>query len=389
MSATTSTNFDLLQTKVEEEGVEAMLESLIEQLRDQRKPHQLFEAMKMRVRRQLGLPPQYTDLGDELDDNTRNQLEEGLIDACREVGLMLLQDGEIREGWMYLRPVGDKQAAVEALATVEADDDNLDDLVEVLLGEGIDVERGFRLVLENYGTCNAITTFESQLGGHGRADQQKAAALLLRHLHHELAENLATDIGRQEGTTPTDIKSIKTLIADRDWLFTENTYHVDTTHLASVVRFARMLIDEESFGLALDLTEYGRHLDAQFQYQSDEPFADNYPAHSLYFKSLTGEDVQEAVDYFREKAETVDQAHFGTIAIEVYVDLLSRLGRHEEAIQKAIELSPADAQPLGVAPSLLELSQRAEKYDQMLQFCREHDDLLGFATGLAYKAPQK
>ena len=34
---------------------------------------------------------------------------------------------------------------------------NIDELVEVLLQEGVDVERGFQIVLDSYGTCNSIT----------------------------------------------------------------------------------------------------------------------------------------------------------------------------------------------------------------------------------------
>ncbi|QDU98334.1 hypothetical protein [Lignipirellula cremea] len=389
MSTDTSTDFDLLKSKNEEGGVDAMLEALVEQLRAKRQPHQLFEALKMQVRQQMALPLQYTEQSDDLTDEQREQLENGLLEACREVGAMLLKDGQIREGWMYLRPVGDREAASAMLAEIEPDDENLDDLVEVLLGESVDVARGFRLVIENFGICNAITTFESQLGNHGRREQQAAAGLLVRHLHHELCENLATDIGRQEGATPTGESSIRSLVADREWLFNENTYHVDTTHLSSVVRFARLLDDPETLRLALDLTEYGRHLSTQFQYQSDEPFADNYPAHAIYFRGLLGEDVDQAIEYFGKKAETVDQGEFGTLAIEVFVDLLSRLGRHQEAIDAAIRLSPADARPLGIAPSLLELSQRAQQFDQMLDFCRQQNDLLGYATGLAYHAAKK
>ncbi len=253
------------------QGVAGALDALSQRLRDQKKYHELFEALKMRVRHRIGLPLLYGDGSDELDESKRQQLEEGLIEACREVGTLLLNRGRIREGWMYLRPVGDKKAASELLAQVEAEEDNLEELIEVCLREGVDVARGFGLVLKHYGTCNAITTFEGEVPRQSRADQQAATALLVRHLHAELLANLRSDIGRQEGKQPAET-TLAALVADRPWLFQELTYHVDTTHLSSVVRFARLSEDPAVLRLALDLTEYGRRLHAQFQYPGDEPF---------------------------------------------------------------------------------------------------------------------
>jgi len=292
-----------------------------------------------------------------------------------------LERGRIREGWMYLRPVGDKQAAATMLAQIEPDDDNLEELIEVSLREGVDVGRGFGLVLKHYGTCNAITTFEGEIPRQSRPDQQIATGLIVRHLHAELLANLRTDISRQEGAQPAE-KTLATLVADRPWLFQELTYHVDTTHLASVVRFARLSEEPAVLELAYDLTEYGRRLHSQFQYPGDEPFTENYPAHGLFFAALLGRQVDEALKYFREKAETVDTHQIGTVAIEIYVDLLARVGRPAEAIEATIKMMPTGQQSLGIAPSLLDLAQRSGDYDRVRLHCRERDDLLGFTAAL-------
>ena len=146
--ATTQTEFEVLQTELAAGGVPAVLERLVEQLRTKSRYHELFEALKMKVRLEIGLPVQYDESGDELDEATRLKLEEGLVDACREVGMLMIQDGAIREAWMYLRPVGDRAAAAAALAEVESTDENLDEMVEVCLHEGVDPARGFRLVLD-------------------------------------------------------------------------------------------------------------------------------------------------------------------------------------------------------------------------------------------------
>ncbi len=363
------------------QGTAGALDALAQQLRSERKYHELFEALKMQVRHRLNLPLLYGDNSDQLEESLRNQLEEGLIAACREVGTLLLERGRIREGWMYLRPVGDKQAAATMLAQIEPDDDNLEELIEVSLREGVDVGRGFGLVLKHYGTCNAITTFEGEIPRQSRPDQQIATGLIVRHLHAELLANLRTDISRQEGAQPAE-KTLATLVADRPWLFQELTYHVDTTHLASVVRFARLSEEPAVLELAYDLTEYGRRLHSQFQYPGDEPFTENYPAHGLFFAALLGRQVDEALKYFREKAETVDTHQIGTVAIEIYVDLLARVGRPAEAIEATIKMMPTGQQSLGIAPSLLDLAQRSGDYDRVRLHCRERDDLLGFTAAL-------
>ena len=381
--STVSSEFDQLQAELESGGVAAVLDRLAEQLREKKKYHELFEALKMQVRHRTGLPLLYSDSGDELDEDKRNQLEDGLIDACREVGMLLLQDGHVREGWMYLRPVGDKDKVAGVLADIEVDDDNMDEIIEVALHEGVAPRLGFELVLEHHGTCNAITTFEGAMPHRSKPEQQEAAVALLRHVHQELTATVKADIAQQEGNEPPET-TLRELVADREWMFLENSYHIDTTHLASTVRFSRILDDEESLRLALDLTEYGRRLSEQFQYQGDEPFAEMYPSHALYFQARLGENVDEALSYFRNKAEGLEVAEHGTVGIEVFVELLARLGRHQEAIETNIKLTPPDAQPYGYAPSLLELSQEAGDFQPLIQYCRDNDDLLGFATGLVH-----
>jgi hypothetical protein len=143
-----------------------------------------------------------------------------------------------------------------------------------------------------------------------------------------------------------------------------------------------VLSEPEELRLALDLTEYGRRLHQQFQYQGDEPFAENYPAHSLYFQALLGENTDEAVKYFRSKAEMLDPQYQGLVPIETYVDLLARIGRHREALEEAIRLSPPSAHPVGIAPSLLELAEKAGDYKGFLDYCQKRGDVLGYAAGL-------
>lgn len=373
--------FEQLQASMENGGVDAVLEQLITGLKEEKKYHELFEALKMQVRHSIGLPLLYGESGDELEESQRTALEDGLINACRQVGMGLLEEGRISEGYMYMRPVGDRQAVKELLDQVEAGDNNIDELVEVLLQEGVDVERGFQIVLDSYGTCNSITTYETVVAHKSKTDQRKVAQLLLDHVHTELLNNVKSDIAQRSESEPKET-TLESLVADREWLFGEHAYHIDTTHLASTTRFSRILEEEASLRKALDLTYYGRMLNSQFQYEGDEPFTDIYPDHALYYQALLGENIEEALTHFKRKANDVPRNQWGTLAVEVYIDLLNRVGRIDEAIAATAELIQPGERTGGLAPSLLELCEAKGDYSQLVESCRGANDVLGFATGL-------
>ena len=381
MTETADSLFDQLEQQSTSGGVDAVLEHLITSLQQDKKHHELFEALKMQVRHRAGLPLLYGESGDDLDSKQRTLLEDGLLGACRQVGTGLLEDGRVSEGWMYMRPVGDMSAAREMINKIEVQDDNIDEMVEVLLQEGVDPARGFSVVLQNYGTCNAITTFESVMPQKGKADQRAVAQLLLRHVHQELFTNVKADVAGRQESEPT-ATTLAELIAGQEGMFGEHSYHIDTTHLASTTRFSRILEDEESLRLALDLTEYGKELHEQFQYEGDEPFTDIYRDHAFYFQALLGENLDEALAYFKDRSDNVDTNQWGTVGIETYIDLLARVGKIEEAIAVTIEKTQPGQRTMGLAPSLLELCERSDNYSPLMDACRGSDDVLGFATGL-------
>ena len=118
----------------------------------------------MRVRRQLGLSVLYQETPDELDGDQQRQLEDGLLAACREVGTLLVKSGELQQGWMYLQPVGDRTLNEKLIRSIPITDDNIDALIETSVSQGAAPEYGYELLLKHYGTCNGITTFDTQAG---------------------------------------------------------------------------------------------------------------------------------------------------------------------------------------------------------------------------------
>ena len=362
----------------------ATIDAMVDHFRAEQKPQELFEALKMRIRHRLGLPAIAGDADEDRPDEVEQQLEHGLLDACREAGLMLIKQGRVGEGWMYLRPTGDTAMAREMLADVEITDENYDQMVQILLHEGIDVARGYQAVLDHQGTCNSITLFETTLQQRSRADRVAAASCLLDHFYEELSTMVRGDIARREAPAGDDERLID-MIDARKWLLDEGAYHLDTTHLSATVKIANVLDEPEQIQKAWELCQYGRRLDHQFQYPGEEPFQDFYPSYSTFYSILRGENVDAGLKMFQRKAQTVDTVKHGTGAIETYVDLLTRVGRHLEAIQAAVEMVPDDVPPQRIIPLLLEIAAKAKEAGDdgsgpILQYCEKHGDVLGFAA---------
>lgn len=385
MTATDTDIFERL-SNFREEPTE-MLDEMIQHFRQARQPMELFEALKMRVRNKLGLPLVSNDNEPTRQEDIERQLELGLLDACREAGTLLVEDGRIADGWMYLRPTGDTKLARRLIAQIEINDDNYDEMIQVLLHEGIDIARGYQAVIDHQGTCNSITLYEQTLANRSKTDRMAAASCLLNHLYDELRSLIRADIAQREAPAD-EQESISEMIEKRRWILEDGSYHLDTTHLASTVRIASVLEDPIQLRKAWELTQYGRKLNHQFQYPGEEPFVDFYPAYSTYYSVLLGENVDAGLKVFQRKARSTDVGQHGTAAIETYVDLLDRVGRHREAIENAIELVPDEIPPQRIVPLLLEIAAKdsgsgnQDAFVAILEYCKKHGDILGYAAVL-------
>lgn len=380
----TTAPFDQLQADLQGDGIEAGLERLAGWFKAEKRYHELFDTRLMQARRRLKLPIILTTPLEDLAEPLRGEVESAYLAACREAGWLLWNEGEFRQAWMYLRPLGDPPAVAAALKKIEPTEENRNELIEIALHEGIAPDVGLQWVINQYGTCNAITAYDSEVPRFRRSQQQAAAAVMVRHLHGELVGNIRSEIARHDGSEPKET-TLDELLRGRDWLFGENSYHIDASHLASVVRIARIVEVEPSLRFAWDLTQYGRRLSESFQFAGDEPFTDVYPSHGLFFGAQLGEQVEEALAFFRDKAERAVPEEEGTAATEVYIVLLVRLRRFAEALAAHVKLIPPNVRTSGFAPTLLELGRLAEDYDQLMAICRERGDLLGFAAGVIAK----
>lgn len=374
--------FETLKTAVADGGAEATFDQLAQEMIQQQRYHDLFDTRLMQARYRLGLPVISATALDELPEEVRSKLEDGYLVACREVGDLLLKQNRFREAWMYLRPVGDKSPVAAALESATPEDETLEEMIEVALHEGVAPIRGFQLVLDHYGTCNAITTFEGTIPGQNHATQVAAAKMLVKHLYAELLTNVRAHIeDRQEA--PPENATLAELVKENEWIFENDNYHIDTSHLSATVRFARLIEDDqELLKQAWGLTEYGRRLSEQFRFAGDPPFEDMYPSHGLLFAATLGENVDEAVKYFKEKAESIQVDMEGTAGIETYLILLTRLGRFEDAMEEHARLVEPGMQLSPYAPRLFELASQAGRFDRYLEICQNRSDVLSYAAGL-------
>jgi len=244
-------DYDSLEETIRSQGVEAGFDLLIAKAREERNYRDVFSARVMQVRRRMRLPLIETEAALNLSGHDRTAYEDAVRDAARETGKLFLEAGDIASAWPYFRAIGETAPVTAAIENAPAATP-VEALIDIAFREQVNPRKGFELILEHRGTCNAITWFGSMPAGDAR---RECLRLLLRTLYDELAASLRNHIERAEGVAPAT-SSVAELIAGRQWLFEGNTYHVDTTHLTSVLRFSPELEDQPSMRLAVEIADY-------------------------------------------------------------------------------------------------------------------------------------
>ena len=240
--------------------------------------------------------------------------------------------------------------------------------------------RGLELILENYGTCPAITAFE-QLPPHDGKTRSACAERLVDHLHEELTSNLRAEIASRGQVVPPAGTSIADLVAGRAWLFTDDAYHIDISHLSSVVRMSLLAQNPEAIAKAADLTAYGTCLSPRLVFEGSPPFEHIFEDYGVYLKALLGRDADEAIAHFQEKlSQVVQKDGEPGPAAQVLVNLLLKFGRIGAAIDvSAAHLASIPESELA-CPSFAELCQKAGQSDRLARVSREQGDLVSFTA---------
>jgi hypothetical protein len=379
------TIFPWIEQVLHHGGASAAFEQLAERFRREKQYRLLFDARLMQSRLGLGLPLVSTSRIGDVPKDLQDAYQKGYLQAAREVGELLLADRNIPRAWPYFRAIGDPGPVAQALDTFDAPDPDTPEshealaaTIQIAFQEGLHPRKGFELILKHYGLCRAITMF----GGYPeREGRHESVRLLVRSLHGQLVDNLRRAISDVEGS-PTESRSVTALIEGRDWLFANNAQHTDSSHIAPVLKFSAELDDKDTLRLAVEIADYGSHLDPLFQYADEPPFENTYTDHGVYLRALMGEDVDRAVSHFEQKAAASDPDRDGSRPAQVLVELLIRLSRYDDAI-KAFRRYLSDVAPEDLScPSLLRLCQMAGDFEQLKDVAKQQRDPLSYMAAL-------
>ena len=383
----TESIFDALKCRADA-GDDA-LDALIQILSQEQRFEELLEAMLMKVRRNLGLSLLDRRALQDYPPEVREQVKAGFVRCARTVGGQLLEKKRIAQAWPYYRSIDEVEPVSRALESFDLgalpedfDDEQWEGLLNVALNEGVNPTRGYQLVLARGGTCDGITVLESR-SSLGPEVRETCSRMLLDHFLRELEFGLSRSFARREEPFPENA-GIRELLDGRPWLFEERSCHVDDSHLQAVLRIAARLPEPEDSRKALELAEYGCRLPEELQISEDAPFQNFYEDYRMLYAALVGEAVAEGIVHFTAKAQDTPPddagAHFSA---EILVFLLSRVGRHKEALDVYLSYFKNSTGSLRAAPSLYDLSVAAGDFGALLELARNRKDPFEFAAALA------
>jgi hypothetical protein len=376
--------FDAVQEALRAEGPRTALARLAGHLEATGAYRALLDALLLRARYELGLPVVSSAQLSEIPEPVRTQYEEKYIDALRLVGSKYLDQGDIPSAWAYFRAIGETDRVARAIRDYRPSpqDERLGAVIEVAFNHGVDPLRGFELILEHYGTCSAITAFE-QLPAHDEAVRRACVGRLIERLHADLSSNLRSDLADRGQLLPRTPATITDLVAGRDWLFADDAYHVDISHMASVVRMSVLVEDPALIALAVDLAEYGRRLSPRLQFEGYPPFERIFDDHASYLAALLGRDADAAVSHFRAKLAAYDrESGEAAIAAQTLVNLLVKLNRLDAAIEVASDYFADTPEGSLSCPGVAQLCQRAGVPQRLADIARDHHDLVNYTAAL-------
>src|SRR5262245_56518615 len=331
--------YDRLRSAVASAGPAAAIDQLVAELRAAEDFQNLFYALLLKKRVELGVSPFPTGPASDLPPETHEPYEQAIRRAGREVGNALLERKRFSHAWGFFRMLGEPEPVRQALAHYEpGPDDDIYPLIEIAWQGGVLPKKGFDLVLDRHGVCSAITMVGSSDLTNNAELRDYCVGRLVRALHAQLSERLRADLAGRGVEAPAGV-GITQLVATHPELFAEDTYHIDTSHLSSVVQMSIYLPAGPENDLARELCAYGRRLSRGLQGMHEAPFEEGYDDYLAFLRVIAGAvpppagnkaAVDEGLARFKTKAER-EAAEGSTYSAQVYVNLLVRANRQADA----------------------------------------------------------
>ena len=388
MSASLET-FELVKRLLDQEKTPELLQYLAEHFISEKQYSELFEIRKFQIRNQLGLPLNLENQLHALRTEQQRDMEDRLLDACKEVGSLCFASGDISRGWMFLQPLIDRESVKQIIESVSVNDKNLDELIEVALYQWGAPEFGYRLLLENQGTCNGITFFDTQIAYQDSETRKNLTEILIDHLYHELISNINAVVA-ERNPGESENQSLIGLIDQHSWIFENCGHHIDVTHLASAVRIARFAETHASLNQAIELCTYGKKLDPQLQYESEPPFENLYSDHAHFFQAILGVDTETAIAHFKSKAQRWAGTEFEHDVRAVLIELFVRTDQSALALEICLHAdSDGRFQEEDIESdftSLISIAKTKVDFDRLMSHFEKSNSLIGFAIAGIHQA---
>lgn len=374
--------FDRLKSNLKSGGPAAAVDALLNELRQAEDFNNLFYALLMKKRLELGVSPFPTGPSADLPPHTHEPYEQAIRDAGRHVGGLFLQKGDLPKAWNFFRMLGEPEPVREALDKYQPQpDDDIYPIIEIAWQGGVLPKKGFDLILDRHGVCSAITTVSSSDLNSNPDLRDHCIGKLVHAIHEQLSERVRGDLaGRGVAVPPS--ATLKQMVEGHPELFGEDAYHIDTSHLSSVCQMSLYLPKGGENDLARDLCEYGRRLAPNIRGGGgDAPFEDGYEDFLAFLNVIAGVNVAEGLARFRAKAER-EAAEGASYAAQVYVNLLLRIDRTREALDAAKAMLANEDDRALICPSVTDLAKKLNDYDAMAEIARARSDAVGFLAGL-------
>ncbi|CAN5523877.1 hypothetical protein BH11PLA2_BH11PLA2_21980 [soil metagenome] len=373
-------DLDTLQTTLLKSGPDAAADALCESLRQAEDYHALFYALLMKARVKLGVSPFPTGPATDLPAEAHEPYEDAIRQAAREVGNIYLGKQDIPRAWGFFRLINEPQPVIDALNTVQpGPDDDTYPLLDIAWHQRVSPRRGFDILLDRNGICSAITTLGQTDLSNDIPLRVDCISKLVVALHEQLRERLINDWTERNLTVPSDTAIPKLL---RDELFVDEVYHVDVSHLASVVQMALELPPGPALNQARELCAYGRWLAPGFRGDGDSPFENNYDDYAVYLAVIAGENVDAGLKHFEAKI-AAELPEGNTFPAEVFINLLVRLNRDQDALAAAkTYLAEVPLEATLSCPGIADLARKVGDYAGLADAARAKGDAVQYLAGL-------
>src|SRR5215510_11643692 len=124
--------YEELQQAIDTEGPARAIDRLCAALRERKDYGNLFYALLMKKRHELGVSPIPTGPSQDLPTSVHEPYEDAIREAGRLVGRLYLDEGNIPHAWMFYRMLGESEPVAAALENARpSENDDTHQLVDI------------------------------------------------------------------------------------------------------------------------------------------------------------------------------------------------------------------------------------------------------------------